>query len=302
MKWFAKAMTFQILSRVPGGTRVHHALQELTGSTEQTDGRMEVKVRQTLRYWRWLENNTPPGWLPNASHLDLGTGWLPSVPVTMFALGAKRQYLVDVRRHLQPRAVTQTITQLRAVAPRVGVKFPRMPKVPWDDLAVEAMLEPLGMTYAAPYHELAQRIAGTVGYVTATYMLLHLDRSTLLSVLKTVHRLLAPGGYFLGLTHLRQLFDGLDSRSSPFFALRYPDWFWETIINSRMMSYNRLKAPDYTQALQEAGFKVVLMEVEPGDPEDFARLAQARVHAQFSRYTLDDLAARHLFIVARKPY
>src|SRR5215469_9313815 len=83
MKWFAKAMTFQILSRVPGGDRVHHALQGLTGSTEQTHQRMEGKVRQTLRYWRWLETNTPPGWLSNASHLELGTGWLPSVPVTM---------------------------------------------------------------------------------------------------------------------------------------------------------------------------------------------------------------------------
>src|SRR5262245_54337162 len=113
MKWFAKAMTFQILSRVPGGDRVHHALQGLTGSNEQTDQRLEGKVRQALRYWRWLESNTEPGWLANASHLELGTGWLPSVPVTMFALGAKRQYLVDIRRHLQPKAVAETLTQFR---------------------------------------------------------------------------------------------------------------------------------------------------------------------------------------------
>jgi hypothetical protein len=220
----------------------------------------------------------------------------------MFALGAKRQYLVDIRRHLQPKAIAETIRQFRtAVAPRMDVKFPRIPKMYPDGLTVEAMLEPLGMTYAAPYDELANQIAGTVGYVTATYMLFHFDRSALVSLMRTVHRLLAPGGYFLGLLHLRQLFDGLDSRSSPFFALRYPDWFWEKMINSPMMTYNRLKAPDYRQALEEAGFEVAMMEVEPGGPREFAQLARARIHPQFSRYSQDDLAAKHLFIVGRKP-
>src|SRR6516164_900968 len=104
MKWFAKAMTFQILSRVPGGDRVHRGLQGLTGSNEQTDQRLEGKVRQALRYWRWLESNGGAGWLANAAGRERGAGGVPSVPVTMFALGAKRQYLVDVRRHRQAKA------------------------------------------------------------------------------------------------------------------------------------------------------------------------------------------------------
>jgi hypothetical protein len=67
------------------------------------------------------------------------------------------------------------------------------------------------------------------------------------------------------------------------------------------MSYNRLKARDYEETLKEAGFEIALSDVEPGSPEDFKKLEGARIHPMFSRYTREELAARHLFLVARKP-
>src|SRR5262245_61791821 len=100
MKWFAKAMAFQVLAKVPGGSKIHRGLQRITESTRPTVERMANKVEQTLRYWRWLERNTPPEWLAGASHLELGSGWLPSIPVTLFALGAPRQFLIDIHRHM----------------------------------------------------------------------------------------------------------------------------------------------------------------------------------------------------------
>ena len=36
--------------------------------------------------------------------------------------------------------------------------------------------------------------------------------------------------------------------------LRYSPWVWENVVNSRLMSFNRLKAPDYRAALEQAGF------------------------------------------------
>ena len=302
MHWLVKVSGFKILSTLPGGQSVYHAVQRLiTDTTRQTDGRLEGKILQTLKYWRWLADNTPASWLEEATHLDLGSGWLPSVPVTLYALGTQRQYLVDIAPHMRPEAVMETIELFRSVAPRTGVKFIRMPVVPACGQSLQATLEPLGMTYAAPYDELAGRIAGSVGFVTATHMLLHLNRPILLKVFHTAHRLLRPGGYFLAQQHLRQLFDGLNSRTSPFFSLRYSNWVWENMINSPMMSYNRLRAIDYRETLEEAGFEVLCFEVEPGQPQEFALLEKARIHPVFARYSREDLAARHLFFVARKP-
>lgn len=302
MKWLVKCLAFQALSRIPGGQAIYHASQrKLTGSTRQTEGRLQGKIEQTLTYWKWLEANVPKGWLQEASHLDLGSGWLPSVPMTFYALGTPRQFLVDITPHMSPEAVVQTAEMFRRVAQRMPVKFTRLPEIPVRGQSLATILEPLGMIYAAPYGELARKIENTVGFVTGTHMLLHLNRATLLEVFRTVHRLLQPGGYFLAQQHLRQLFDNLESRTSPFFSLRYSDAVWERFINSSMMSYNRLKARDYREVLETAGFKVAHMEVEPGHPEDFALLDRARIHPTFKDYTRDELAARHLFFVARKP-
>ena len=302
MKWLVKSMAFQALSRLPGGQAIYHASQRrLTGSTQQTEGRLQGKIEQTLTYWKWLEAHSPKGFLQEASHLDLGSGWLPSVPVTFYALGTPRQFLVDITPHMEPEAVVQTAEMFRQVAPRMPVKFARLPAVPARGQSLAATLEPFGMTYAAPYDELARKIENTVGFATGTHMLLHLNRGTLLEVFRTVHRLLRPGGYFLAQQHLRQLFDGLNSRTSPFFSLRYSDSTWERFINSPMMSYNRLKARDYREVLESAGFEIAHMEVEPGRPEDFALLERARIHPMFKDYTREELAARHLFFVARKP-
>jgi hypothetical protein len=67
------------------------------------------------------------------------------------------------------------------------------------------------------------------------------------------------------------------------------------------MSFNRLKAPEYREMLEKAGFEVVQFEVEPATAEDFKELDRIKVAACFQRFSREELAARHLFFVARKP-
>jgi hypothetical protein len=301
MKWILKSLAFQGLSRIPGGQTIYHATQRrLTGSTKLTEARLTLKIEHTLRYWQWLEANTSAGWLAQASHLDLGAGWFPVMPMTFHALGISQQYLVDLTPHITPEIVVETAEKFRAVAPRLPAKFARLPVIPARGLALPETFKPLGIVYAAPYEELANRIAGSVGFVTATSALFQMDRATLQMVFRKVHGLLKPGGCFLAQHFLRQPLDSLDSKTSPFYSLRYSDRFWESFTKSPMMYYNRLKAPDYCELLQEAGFQLACLEVEPGKPEDFALLDQARINPIFARYTREELAARYLFFAARK--
>ena len=295
-------MAFQVLSRVPGGQSLYHGVQRrLTGSTRQTQDRLLGKIGQTLEYWKWLVANFSPARLAAATHLELGSGWLPSVPVTFHALGIPRQFLVDIAPHMQPEAVVETVEIFRAAAPRADFKFARLPAVPQRGQSLAATLEPLGMVYAAPYDGLVKKIAGTASFVTATGVLLHMNRATLLKCCRSLHGLLEPGGCFLAQQRLRQSFEGPHVRTPPFVSLPYSDWYWENIINSPLMSFNRLLAPDYKEVLEESGFEVVHFDVEPGGEKDFAQLEKVRVHGGFSRYTRADLAARNLFFVARKP-
>ena len=66
------------------------------------------------------------------------------------------------------------------------------------------------------------------------------------------------------------------------------------------MSYNRLRAPDYRELLEQAGFELLAFDIEPGTAADLAELEQIPLAKCFQRYSREDLAAKHLFFAARK--
>src|SRR5215469_339924 len=114
MNWFVKSLAFQALSRMPGGQSIYHTAQRrLTKTTQLTEQRLTGKIEHAVRYWRCLEAHAPPGWLADVSHLDLGAGWFPSIPMTFYALGTSKQYLVDITPHISADAVVETAKVFR---------------------------------------------------------------------------------------------------------------------------------------------------------------------------------------------
>ncbi len=102
--------------------------------------------------------------------------------------------------------------------------------------------------------------------------------------------------------HLQDILSGrAGDQVSKFHQFKYSPETWKRWFSSALMSYNRLRAPDYRTLLEEAGFRIAHFEVEPGKPADFERLNKIRIADCFKHYSPEDLAARHLFFVAQKP-
>jgi hypothetical protein len=62
-----------------------------------------------------------------------------------------------------------------------------------------------------------------------------------------------------------------------------------------------LKAKDYRELLEASGFQIAHFEVEGPNSNDLRELDQLPIHEFFSRYTREELGAKHLFFVAEKP-
>ena len=82
--------------------------------------------------------------------------------------------------------------------------------------------------------------------------------------------------------------------------LRYSPETWERWVNSPLMAFNRFKARDYRELLAETKFEIVRFDVEQGTTQDLAELDRIPIDPSFSRYSKEELAATHLFFVARK--
>lgn len=306
MNWLAKVAAFKLLSALPGGAGLYRYSQErITRSLVPTRARVTQKLDIGLQYWEWLQashftNGSPPG-----SHLDLGAGWHPTVPLLYYSLGLDRQYLFDVSPLLTRELVDETVKVFLEIVN--DPKWPhrsrlrRLPKanasasLSWPDY-----LKEMGITYHAPYEGVDQEIAGTVDIATCTQVLYYLGWDTLTHICSQVHRSLRTGGKFLATIHLKDVNATAKNGLSIYNHLKFSPAAWDKWINSSLMTCNRYKARDYRRLLEQAGFKIVHFDVEGPTAADLQELNRIPIHACFADYSREELGAKHLFFVAEK--
>ena len=302
MKWGVKIAAFKALSLIPGGPRWYRWAQEnITSSLVPTSERVSQKISVGLRYARFLHANRLESRLRNGCHLDLGSGWHPTIPLLFHCLGCPSQSLADVVPVMTSQTARQTAETFLRVLDRESAPLPILPDrraqietqtwTPWPPAG-------LPWEYHAPYMHWLSSVPEKFDLVTSTQALLHVPKPVLREIFAVVARSLKPGGIFMGTIHLHDLFADSDRTITPYNHLRYSPWFWEKVISSPLMAYNRLKGPDYRQILEESGLRLLSFEVDPGKPD---LLATVKVHPFFHKYSSEELAADHLFFVAQKP-
>src|ERR1051325_8385349 len=305
MNWHLKVAGYKLLAAVPGGTAFYRFSQRhLTKSLSPNPARLGNKIDVGIRYLEWLSARGKTAQLLEGVHLDFGSGWHPTIPLLFYSLGLKRQYLFDVTPVLDGRLLQQT---LAVFLPMVNdAQWPHRAKVrrlppQFGNGDWRAYLEGLGLTYHAPYADVFPTLAGALDVVTSTQVLLHVPPAAMPVCFKQIHNSLKPGGLFMGTIHLRDILAGCYQPGlTKYQQLRYSPQTWERWINSPLISFNRLKAPDYKQFLEQAGFEIQHFEVEPGTAEELKELEQVPIADCFRRYAPEELAARHLFFVAQK--
>ena len=307
MGWRRKSAQFKFLSLLPGGTRLYTAIQEhVTQSTRAGRGRVDQKINVGLDLWQWLQAHDGTGRLIGGNVLDLGAGWHPTIPLLWYAFGNDRQTLVDVFPNMDAAKVADTIRSFREIVSdsqwpgRASLK--RLPEIPppAGPLAGPA-LAPLGMEYHAPYGNLLATRPAQYDLAVCTQVLQHIPKSVQVAIFKDLFISLKPGGLFHATVHFVGQFSSPYLQQGQYEHLRLSPETWERWINSSLMSFNRLKGPDYREILEQAGFRIREFRLTTATTNDLAELKRTRVHPSFNLYSEQDLAARGVFFVAERP-
>ena len=305
MNWAAKVAAYKLLSVLPGGGTLYRFCQErVTHSLAPTRDRVGQKIGTALKYYAWLVDNGLRGRLIDGVHLDFGAGWHPTIPLLYYCLGTSRQHLFDVTANLDRQMLQQTLKVFLDLVTHPQwphrAKLARLP-AQLEDSPWRAHLERLGILYHALCGDAFASLSAGVDVVTSTQALLHVPRSAMPGCFRQIHASLKSSGLFMATVYLQDILTGnLQTGVNRYGQLQYSPETWERWFSSSIMRYNRFRAPDYREMLEEAGFEVVHCEVEPPTAEDYAELDRIRIAACFQRYTRADLAAKCLFFVARK--
>lgn len=307
MRWYLKGLAFKAISLLPGGVKLYnYAQHNISRSTQATRPRAEQKLQIALLYWDWLKRNGRTEALTDGVVLDYGSGWHPTIPVFFHAVGAKRQLLLDVNPLLTPQLVADTVKTAREVmddpawSGRNAVLRP--PAVPSQSgQTLTEILRQYGFEYYAPYQTVFPGEKNSVNAVFSTQVIQHIPDEFMVDAFRQIYSWLKPGGIFLATIHLTFQFAAPDTNPREYQHLTISPWAWKTFFSSRLMHFNRFKAPDYRAALEKAGFRVIEMDVTPGNATDKGYFARTKVHECFKHLSPEDASAKHIFFVAEKP-
>ncbi len=97
---------------------------------------------------------------------------------------------------------------------------------------------------------------------------------------------------------MRDHYSYFDSSLSPYNFLTISDRRWR-LVNSSLHYQNRRRRPDYLGLLEEAGFEFLSESAVGPNAEELEQLRHLALAPEFRSYTLEDLGAKSLAIVAR---
>lgn len=298
--WILKAAAFKVLSVTPGGVPLYHLLQrQVTGNALPDAGTALQKIGVGWRYLvmaREILGELDPRAM---THLDVGSGWMPTIPFLYYSLGTDRQRLYDVRRNLRMSVVAETARVFDQVigsydGPKPVRRIPTPEKR--DDLV--SYLRRMGIEYVAPYT--LQDIHGGQGrkLITCTQVLMHMGPEMMLSLFRKLAAVMCQGDLLMATVKCYDVFSDRDPRLSRYNKWRYSEFVWERLVNSRLMSFNRLTPSCYETLLRTAGYDTVRFDVTGPTDADRRDLRRIPVHPCFRHLSEDELGARAVLFVA----
>jgi len=282
----------------------YHFLQDhVTHSAQVTQETIAERMRLALQYLDEIAGLIDIS-STDIRYIDIGSGWMPTIPLVFYSTGVDRLMLLDVRQHMQIRKVADVICEFRSLALQEQVfrtvchRLPREVK-PTDTL--ESYLAQLGIHYVAPYslEDLDQQQGCNLA--TCTSVLQYMREAEIRGLLKKLAATMRQGGIFLGTIALHaDDYTRFDRSLSRYVKWQYSSFTWDRLISSRLMTLNQLTSPEYHQMLEESGFRLIKFETPEISGAELAELTRTPLHQDFTSKPLEDFAPSSLFFVAQR--
>ena len=303
--WLFKSALQQAISRLPYRQRINHVFQRfVTKSLELGTGMFERSLEHCRTHLQHLYDQCPE--VGEFTVVELGTGWIPTMPVGMYLCGASTVWTMDIDPMLHRRQLRRMMQLLCEYADRDELRkhLPRLRPERWAELRrlapqleEESPAEFLGRFNIRVMVRDAQQsglAGGSVNLFYSTGVLEYIPRPVLQGILKEFRRLCASCAVMSHWISTIDQFSYFDRSITPFNYLRYTSKQW-SYFNPPLIWQNRLRICDYRQLFVEAGFQIWKEKSEKGSPAD---LGSIQLAPEFSRYSQEDLLVLTAWLAA----
>ena len=271
--WIAKAVVQKGLSWLPWGHAWNTLFQKyVTKGYYLTPDLFALKRGQALDHlaaYAEHAGGNKLGGVPRTA-LEIGTGWYPVVPISLYLAGVERIYSVDI-------AMLTTKPQVRQTVEAFLTQVPDMPSekraalesllARWDSLSLEQVLDALHITYIVGDARRLPLPDQSVDLVNSNNTFEHIYPHLLKPILTQFQRVCASGGVQSHFIDMTDHFAHFDRSITVYHFLRFSNHQWAWIDNS-IQPQSRLRYPDYKALYAEVGVPIHHEFTAPGRLQD----------------------------------
>lgn len=303
-KWVLKAVVQKSISYLPGGQKINYLFQKyVTKGVELSDVYFFDRLTHAREHIESYERFCPDA--PLNSTLEIGTGWYPVVPISLFLYGANDINTLDISPLLTKEYFKTTLDRFvkiindGALAHYIKAKPKRLTELKrvydsYASLSLTEILAAFKIKYAIKDARQTDFSNGSFDLVSSNNTFEHIYPSILEGILKEFKRVVKKGGLMSHSIDMSDHFAHFDKAISVFNFLKYSNKQWQLIDNS-IQPQSRLRINEYRDMYKKLGIPITMETVVRGDVEVLKKL---ELDEKYAGEPIEEVSVIHCHLVS----
>lgn len=304
--WQLRALALRCMAGSAPGYAVYQWLQHRLGECAkpafwQSKFEAQVGLARELR----MQGCAVEG----ARVLEVGTGWVPCVPIGFWMCGAQTVHTLDLNPHYLPDVLDQVLRWLGSSVERVlalwrGFAEPEVLRERWALAralahAPDRFLEQAGIVLHAPANAAATGLpTSSIDIHYSTNVLEHIPAAVIGEILIEARRVVRRGGTVIHFIDPSDHFAYTDPTISRVNFLRYSALQWDRWAGNRLAYHNRLREPELRSLFSASGLRIATHRCHVNARSLETLNSGLAIDSAFSAMSHDELAREDVLIVA----
>jgi hypothetical protein len=304
-KWIQKAIVQKVISYLPYSHNVNYIFQKYVTkgvnlSDEYFMDRLGHAKDHINAYSSYIAKGKPE------ICLEIGTGWYPIVPISLFLVGAQKIYSVDISCLTSKKRIEITLLKFIACEQAGELKHylhfssERLAQIKemledYERFTLEAVLLKLNIIYLIEDARKLSLPSNSIDLVNSNNTFEHIYPETLKAILKEFKRVVKKDeGVMSHFIDLSDHFAHLDQSINIYNFLQFSDEQWEWIDNE-IQPQSRIRIYDYKQIYTDLEIPITEESFRQGNVSELALIHLA---AKFENKPLAEVAISHCHFIS----
>ncbi len=303
-KWIIKALTQKIISYTKHPEKINYLFQKyITKGVVLSDEHFRNKIthaRDHINYFHKYSDS-----VNNARILELGTGWYPIVPVSIYICDVGSMVSIDIQDWLNANGVITTIKKFKEWHEKGMIKeiLPLLNEskllnlisyIDDEDFTIDSFKNKINLeTYLKDARDLKFN-DGYFDFICSNNTFEHIYPDVLSSILDEFSRVVKKGGVMSHFIDLSDHFAHFDNSISIYNFLKFSEKIWSCIDNS-IQPQNRMRWPEYIELYNSKGIIILHQDFRVGD---ISALNSITINNYFSQFKNSENAISHGYIIS----